>query len=72
MTNISQILQDDIFMMWALKSDILINWPHVIMQNMLKCKGIETGLPYGILITTIVIYVGVDLSVNTTTTISLR
>ncbi|QCD97278.1 hypothetical protein DEO72_LG6g1988 [Vigna unguiculata] len=68
----SMVLQDDIFMIWALKSDILINWPYVIMQNMLKCNGIETGLPYGILITAIMQYAGVDLSVDTTTTISLR
>ena len=72
MTNISHVLQDDIFMIWALKNDILINWPHVIMQNMLKCKSTETSLPYGILITTIMQYVGVDLSVDTTTTVSLR
>jgi len=49
MTNFAKLLQEDILMMWLLKNNISINWPHHIMQHMLKCKASDTPLPYGVI-----------------------
>jgi len=71
-SNYAKFLKEDIFMIWALKNNICINWPHHIMQTMLRSKGGDAPLPYGILITRIMQYSGVDLSVDASTTIGLR
>jgi len=70
--NFAKVLKEDIFMIWALKNKIYVNWPHHIMQTMLKSKGDDAPLPYGILITRIMQYNGVDLFVEVSTTIGLR
>ena len=36
LTNFAKLLHEDIFMLWLLKDNISINWPHHIMQHMLK------------------------------------
>ncbi|XP_017437392.1 uncharacterized protein LOC108343552 isoform X2 [Vigna angularis] len=36
-TNFAKIMHEDTFMLWAMKNNILINWPHHIMQHMMKC-----------------------------------
>ena len=59
-------------MIWLLKNNISINWPHHIMQHMLKCKASDTPLPYGVLITQIMQYSGVDFSLDANTTIGKR
>ena len=46
----AQLLQD-IFMLWVMKNNILINLNHCIMQHMIKCRDNNTSLPYDILIT---------------------
>ena len=71
-TNYAKVLKEDIFMIWVLKNNIFVNWPHHIMQTMLKRKGGDAPLPYGILIIRIVQYNGMDLSVEVSTTIELR
>jgi len=43
-----------------------------IMQHMLKCKASDTPLPYGILITQIMQYCGMDVSADARTTIGKR
>nr|KYP63004.1 hypothetical protein KK1_017565 [Cajanus cajan] len=63
-SNFSQLLQEDIFLLWALKNNILINWPHYIMQHMVKCKDNGMPLPYPILISHILAAYGVDLSID--------
>ncbi|KAL2328622.1 hypothetical protein Fmac_022049 [Flemingia macrophylla] len=52
-SNFAQLLQEDIFMLWAIKNNMLINWPHFIMEHMIKCRDNEMPLPYAILITDI-------------------
>nr|KYP76135.1 hypothetical protein KK1_020360 [Cajanus cajan] len=63
-SNFSQLLQEDIFVLWALKNNILINWPHYIMQHMVKCKDNGMPLPYPILISRILVVFDVDLSID--------
>ncbi|WVZ24725.1 hypothetical protein V8G54_003269 [Vigna mungo] len=46
--NFARELQEDIFMIWVLKNNIPINWPHHIMQHMLKCKAGDAPLPLGL------------------------
>ncbi|KAL2327568.1 hypothetical protein Fmac_020995 [Flemingia macrophylla] len=57
-SNFAQLLQEDIFMLWAIKNNILINWPHHIMEHMIKCKDNWMPLPYTILITRIMSHYG--------------
>ncbi|XP_022642528.1 uncharacterized protein LOC106774437 isoform X2 [Vigna radiata var. radiata] len=66
-TNFAKIMHEDTFMLWAMKNNILINWPHHIMQHMIKCKDNKMPLPYGILITQIMGYYGVDLTIDSST-----
>ncbi|XP_052726056.1 uncharacterized protein LOC128194456 [Vigna angularis] len=70
--NFARLLQEDIFMIWVLKNNIVINWPHHIMQHMLKCKGSDTPLPYGVLMTHIMAYCGVNVDADANTHIGSR
>ncbi|KAL2319922.1 hypothetical protein Fmac_028891 [Flemingia macrophylla] len=65
-SNFAQLLQEDIFMLWVIKNNIFINWPHFIMEHMIKCKDNDMHLPYAILITKIMSHYGVDLSIDAT------
>ncbi|WVY97730.1 hypothetical protein V8G54_029881 [Vigna mungo] len=67
-----KLLHEDIFMIWVLKNNIAINWPHHIMQHMLKCKAGDTPLPYGVLITQIMQYCGVHVDSDANTHIGTR
>ncbi|ESW06728.1 hypothetical protein PHAVU_010G071400 [Phaseolus vulgaris] len=57
----AQVLNEDIFMLWCIKNNIIINWPHYIMQHMMKCRDNNMLLPYAILITRILQVYGFDL-----------
>lgn len=59
--NYASLLAEDIFMLWAIKQRILINWPHLICQHMMKCKN-SSGMPlsYGVLISRIIEFHGID------------
>ncbi|WVY96611.1 hypothetical protein V8G54_028762 [Vigna mungo] len=70
--NFAKLLHEDMFMLWVLKNNIAINWPHHIMQHMLKCKVGDTPLPYGVLITQIMQYNGVHLDADVSTQIGTR
>ena len=35
-SNFSLLVYEDVFMLWCLKNNIMINWPHYIMQHMIK------------------------------------
>lgn len=61
-TNFAQLTHEDIFFLWWLKNNIVTNWPHHIMQHMVKCKNNNTSLPYIMLITRILVLFEVDLS----------
>jgi len=61
-SNFAQLLNDDIFMMWCIKNNILINWSHYIMQHMMKCRDNNMLLPYGIFLTRILQVYDFDLS----------
>ncbi|KAL2340175.1 hypothetical protein Fmac_008115 [Flemingia macrophylla] len=63
-SNFAQLLQEDIFMLWVIKNNMFINWPHFIMEHMIKCKDNDMHLPYAILITKIMSHYGVDLSTD--------
>ncbi|KAL2339779.1 hypothetical protein Fmac_007719 [Flemingia macrophylla] len=63
-SNFAQLLQEDIFMLWAIKNNMSINCPHFIMEHMIKCRDNEMPLPYAILITHIMSHYGVDLSID--------
>ena len=52
-SNFAQVLNEDIFMLWCIKNNIMINWPHYIMQHMMKCRDNNMSLPYAILVTRI-------------------
>ena len=54
-SNFLQLLNEDIFMLWCIKNNILINWPHYIIfiQHMMKCRNNNMSLLYEILITRI-------------------
>jgi len=65
-SNFTQLLNENIFMLWCIKNDILINWPHYIMQHIMKCHDNSLPLPYGILITRIMQVYGLDLSNDAT------
>jgi len=60
-SNFAQVLNEDIFMLWCIKNNIMINWPHYIMQHMMKCRDNNMPLPYAILITRILQVYGFDL-----------
>ncbi|KOM42055.1 hypothetical protein LR48_Vigan04g225300 [Vigna angularis] len=70
--NFARLLHEDIFMIWVLKNNIPNNWPYHRMQHMLKCKVSDTALPYGVLITHIMQYCGVDVSTDPSTQIGSR
>ncbi|BAU02153.1 hypothetical protein VIGAN_11159500 [Vigna angularis var. angularis] len=70
--NFARLLQEDIFMIWVLNNNISINWPHHIMQHMLKCKASDTPLPYGVLITRILQYCGVNVDADACTQVGSR
>ena len=59
--NFAQVLNEDIFMLWCIKNNIMINWPHYIMQHMMKCWDNNMSLPYAILIKRILQVYGFDL-----------
>jgi len=61
-SNFAQLLNENIFMMWCIKNNIMINRFHYIMQCMMKCRDNNMPLPYGILITRILHVYGFDLS----------
>ncbi|KAL2333234.1 hypothetical protein Fmac_014447 [Flemingia macrophylla] len=63
-SNFAQLLQEDIFMLWAIKNNMLIKRPHFIMEHMIKCGDNDMHLPYAILITKIMSHFGVDLSID--------
>ena len=50
-SNFSQLVHEDVFILWCLKSNVMINWPHHIMQHMIKYCDNDMPLPYGCLIT---------------------
>jgi len=60
--NFAQPLNENIFMLWCNKNDILINRPHYVMQHMMKCRDNNMSLPYDILITRIMQMYDLDLS----------
>ncbi|WVZ15112.1 hypothetical protein V8G54_012678 [Vigna mungo] len=70
--NFAKVLQEDIFMIWLIKNNVALNWPHHIMQHMLKCKASDTPLPYGVLITQIMQYCGVHVDGDATSHIRPR
>ncbi|KAG2371032.1 uncharacterized protein HKW66_Vig0212060 [Vigna angularis] len=70
--NFARLLHEYIFMIWVLKNNIAINWPHHIIQHMLKCKASDTPLPYGVLITQIMQYCGVHVDADANTHIGSR
>ncbi|WVZ16965.1 hypothetical protein V8G54_009947 [Vigna mungo] len=70
--NFAKVLQEDIFMIWLIKNNVALNWPHHIMQHMLKCKVSDTPLPYGVLITQIMQYCGVHVDGDATSHIGPR
>lgn len=47
-----QLLYEDIFMLWVIKNNIFINWPHQIMQHMLKCRDNNMTLLYTFVVCT--------------------
>ena len=49
-------------MLWCIKNNIMINWPHYIMQHIIKYWDNNMPLSYGILITRILQVYGFDLS----------
>lgn len=61
-SNYPQLLNEDIFMMWLIKNNVRINWPHYIMQQIIKCRDNKMPLPYANLITRILQVYGFDLS----------
>ena len=61
-SNYAQLLNEDIFMMWLIKNNVRINWPHYIMQQIIKCRDNKMPLPYANLITRILQVYGFDLS----------
>ncbi|ESW30631.1 hypothetical protein PHAVU_002G169500 [Phaseolus vulgaris] len=52
-SNYAQLLNEDIFMLWLIKNNVRINWPHYIMQHIIKCRDNKMPLPYANLITRI-------------------
>ncbi|ESW13068.1 hypothetical protein PHAVU_008G165300 [Phaseolus vulgaris] len=61
-SNYAQLLNEDIFMLWLIKNNVRINWPHYIMQHIIKCRDNKMSLPYANLITRILQVYGFDLS----------
>ena len=61
-SNYAQLLNEDIFMMWLIKNNVRINWPHYIMQQIIKCRDNKMPLPYANLITRILQVYDFDLS----------
>ncbi|KAJ1413046.1 hypothetical protein SESBI_19977 [Sesbania bispinosa] len=60
-SNYAQLTEEDIFVLWAMKERILINWPLYICQHMQKVKARKmTDLPYAMLITKMFDHYGVD------------
>lgn len=60
--NFAQLLNEDIFILWLIKNNVCINWPHYIMQHIIKCWDNKMSLPYANLITRILQVYGFDLS----------
>jgi len=58
------LMHKDIFMLWAIKNNIFINWPHQIMQHMLKCRDNNMVLPYTLLVARILHVLSVDLTIE--------
>jgi len=48
--------------MWLIKNNVRINWPHYIMQHIIKCPDNKMPLQYANLITRILQVYGFDLS----------
>ena len=61
-SNFAQLLKEDILMLWLIKNNVRINWPHYIMQHIIKCRDNKMPLPYANLITRILQVYGFDLS----------
>ena len=61
-SNFAQLLNEDILMLWLIKNNIRINWPHYIMQHIIKCQNNKMPLPYANLITRILQVYGFDLN----------
>jgi len=51
--SVNKYMLINIFMLWCIKNGMVINWPHYIMQHMMKCRDNNMPLPYAILITQI-------------------
>ncbi|KAJ1375909.1 hypothetical protein SESBI_50497 [Sesbania bispinosa] len=59
--NYAQMSEEDIFVLWAIKNRILLNWPFHILQHMKKVKDkYMMSLPYALLVTKILYHYGVD------------
>ncbi|ESW10244.1 hypothetical protein PHAVU_009G192600 [Phaseolus vulgaris] len=61
-SNFAQLLNENIFMLWLIKNNVRINWPHYIMQHIIKCRDNKMPLPYANLITRILQVYGFNLS----------
>jgi len=61
-SNFAQLLNEDILMLWLIKNNVIINWPHYIMQHIIKCQDSNMPLSYANLITRILQVYGFDLS----------
>ncbi|MED6184582.1 hypothetical protein PIB30_048793 [Stylosanthes scabra] len=58
------VADEDLVSMWAMVNDIKINWPYLILHDMLRLKGKDTsgGIGYLCLWTRIFNAIGIDLS----------
>lgn len=61
-TNFAKLTHEDIFFLWCLKNNIVINWSHSIIQHMVKWRKINMSLSYIMFITRILILFEVDFS----------
>ncbi|KAJ1385964.1 hypothetical protein SESBI_41216 [Sesbania bispinosa] len=60
-SNYSQLAEEDVFVLWALKNGILINWPYYISKHMMKVKKRHMmDLPYAFLITKFLFHFQID------------
>ncbi|KAJ1438247.1 hypothetical protein SESBI_03146 [Sesbania bispinosa] len=60
-SNYAQMSEEDIFVLWAIKERILLNWPFYIFQHIKKVKDkYMMSLPYVMLVTKILYHYGVD------------
>ncbi|MED6153145.1 hypothetical protein PIB30_098768 [Stylosanthes scabra] len=62
--NLGLIMEEDLEIMWNMRSNFKINWVFIIATHIRRIKSgkISKGLPYAILWTTIFKYLNVDLS----------